>query len=82
MKNFQTCSRGLWNSSIPNIKFDKNGVSNYYRMLAEMENEFPRGSKGQDNWKRILDKIKSKKIKDMTASLVLAVALIVRIFCI
>ena len=63
MKNFQTCSKGLWNSSIPNIKFDKNGVSNYYKMLAEMENEFPRGSKGQDNWKRILDKIKSKKNK-------------------
>ena len=41
------CSKGVWDSSIPDIKFDQNGVSNYYKNFLKIEKEFPIGDEGK-----------------------------------
>jgi N-acetyl sugar amidotransferase len=54
------CSRGVWDESVPGIKFDTNGVSNYARLMDNLVNAYPRGEAGKKEWLRILDSIKKK----------------------
>lgn len=58
--NYQRCVKGLWDSTVPNITFDENGVSNYFRMFKMLEKEFPKGELGKKRWLKILDKIKEE----------------------
>tara|TARA_Y100001935_G_C17269640_1_gene491185 strand:+ start:69 stop:1217 length:1149 start_codon:yes stop_codon:yes gene_type:complete len=60
MKNeeYKRCSVGLWDTTIPNIKFDSKGISNYYQTIRSMEKEFPKGKIGQKRWSDIVDEIK------------------------
>lgn len=58
-KNYQRCSIGLWDTTIPNIKFDDKGVSNYAKMQLSLMKQYPRGEKGMNDWERIVEKMKS-----------------------
>ena len=64
MKNktkYQRCSKGLWDTSIPNISFDENGLSNYYNMFKKLDSIFPNGEQGKLKWNKILSEIKKNK---------------------
>lgn len=58
--NHRRCTKGVWDTTIPNITFDKDGVSNYYKMFNRLEVEFPRGDEGKKRWNKIIDKIKEE----------------------
>ncbi|MCZ6594909.1 MAG: N-acetyl sugar amidotransferase [Bacteroidetes bacterium] len=57
--SFQICTRGVWDSTIPGIEFDENGVSNYSKMFDRLIETFPRGESGHRTWLEIVDKIKT-----------------------
>jgi N-acetyl sugar amidotransferase len=54
-----TCSKGLWNDSVPGITFDENGISNYSIIFNQMLNDYPKGEKGKKDWERFVFKIKT-----------------------
>ena len=54
----EVCTRGIWDSTVPGITFDKDGVSNYARMFDRLCQAYPSGKKGRDEWELIVDKIK------------------------
>ena len=56
--NKQICIKGVWDSSVPNIEFNKKGISNYYQLYKNLENNYPRGNEGLKQWDRIIKKIK------------------------
>lgn len=54
----QICAIGLWDESVPGIKFDEKGVSNYAKMFLKFTELYPRGEKGQAEWEEWLRRIK------------------------
>lgn len=67
-KEYRRCTLGLWDTSIPKINFDENGVSTYAKIYMKLCEIYPRGEKGKRFWENIVDRIKEKG-KNMTASL-------------
>lgn len=57
---YQRCIKGLWDTSIPNISFENEGISNYYRMFKKLEGEFPKGEIGKRKWEETLRRIKNE----------------------
>ncbi|RJP46165.1 MAG: N-acetyl sugar amidotransferase [Desulfobacteraceae bacterium] len=57
---YQICSKGIWDTSVPGIAFDEEGVSNYCRFQEYMMNAYPRGKKGMKNWLELVDRMKRK----------------------
>lgn len=60
MNSIKTCKLGLWNSSVPGIKFDDNGVSNFAKMQLSLMEQYPRGEKGIVDWESIVGQMKTK----------------------
>jgi len=60
--NNKICSMGVWDSSIPGIEFDENGVSNFCKLQQKMMADHPRGEKGAEDWATHLQKIKQAGI--------------------
>ena len=58
-KEFQICTRGVWDTSVPGITFDDQGVSNYCHLMETLMEAYPRGSKGREIWEALVKKIKS-----------------------
>jgi N-acetyl sugar amidotransferase len=56
----QICTTGLWDQSVPGIKFDDKGVSNYAKMFMEFIELYPRGEKGLAEWEEWLKRIKNE----------------------
>jgi N-acetyl sugar amidotransferase len=56
----KVCTKGLWDSSVPNIVFDANGVSNYFRLHQALMDAYPRGEAGRKEWDNILSQLKSR----------------------
>jgi N-acetyl sugar amidotransferase len=54
----QICATGLWDESVPGIKFDEKGISNYAKMFLKFTELYPRGEKGQAEWEEWLRRIK------------------------
>jgi len=54
----EVCKSGVWDESIPDISFDKNGISNYAKIFQKMLVDFPRGETGMDQWLATVNKIK------------------------
>ena len=52
------CKLGIWDDTIPGIKFDKDGISNYSKIQEKLSEDYPRGEKGLKVWKEYVDKIK------------------------
>ena len=55
---YRRCSKGLWDTTVPGVEFDENGVSNYYYMFQLLQEEFPAGDAGKDLWDLQLEKIR------------------------
>ena len=53
------CSSGVWDESVPGIRFDEKGVSNYAHLFDKLVEAYPRGEKGQAEWERLKEKMKS-----------------------
>jgi len=60
----QICSKGVWDSSIPGIKFDAKGISNFCVLQETMMSQYPRGEKGVKEWDEIVKSIKATKRKN------------------
>jgi N-acetyl sugar amidotransferase len=56
--NFQRCTKGLWDTTVPGIKFDDNGVSNYCQIHESLMKAFVRGDEGKKHWLQLVAKIK------------------------
>ena len=59
-QEYRMCTRGIWDTSVPGIEFDENGVSNYAKIFDKLCEAYPRGEKGKKDWENIVDKIKEK----------------------
>ena len=53
------CARGLWDETVPGITFDESGVSNYAKLYDRLVKEFPRGTKGIEDWSKLVSSIKN-----------------------
>lgn len=60
MNKKQICKRGVWDSTIPGIVFDKNGVSNYAIMFDQLCEKYPRGVEGERKWDKTVLQIKKQ----------------------
>ncbi len=58
--DYQVCSLGIWDTTVPGITFDENGVSNYAHFLLSLYRKFPKGEQGQSSWDKYLSAIKEK----------------------
>lgn len=56
--SYQRCSKGLWDTTVPGIRFDENGISNYCHIHKNLMNAFERGVKGENQWTKLKEKIK------------------------
>ncbi len=65
------CSRCIYDSQIPNISFDDNGICNYCRQIDELELQYLTGKpEGEKLLKKIIEDIKiAGKKRNMIASL-------------
>lgn len=54
------CKLGVWDETIPGIKFDKDGISNYAKIQLKLMEDFPRGEKGKKRWFEIVENVKRK----------------------
>jgi N-acetyl sugar amidotransferase len=52
------CSEGLWDESIPGIKYDENGVSNYARIQLNLMKDYPINETCESNWEKLINAIK------------------------
>ena len=57
---YKVCTRGIWDTTVPGITFDENGVSNYAKMFDKLCEVYPRGEKGKFYWENIVDQIRQK----------------------
>lgn len=54
----QVCRTGVFDQSIPDIRFDATGKSNYAYLFDALVEAYPRGEKGQKDWEKFLEDIK------------------------
>lgn len=57
-RNIQICSRCIYDSTVPNIEFDGDGVCNYCHQIEELEEKFPNDHRGEKELDRIVEEIK------------------------
>lgn len=58
--NIKVCTKGIWDTTIPGIKFDNEGTSNYAKIQETLIQDFPRGEKGEKDWKQLIKNIKQQ----------------------
>jgi len=56
----KVCSEGIWDSTVPGIAFDSQGVSNYCQMQKTLMQMYPRGKQGKKIWSGIIRNVKRK----------------------
>lgn len=56
----QICARGVWDSTVPGISFDEQGISNYAKMYDQLCHTFPRDEEGKAKWAQIVAEMKRK----------------------
>ncbi|MFZ6033690.1 MAG: N-acetyl sugar amidotransferase [Melioribacter sp.] len=54
------CKLGIWDETIPGIRFDDEGISNYAKIQLKLMKDFPRGEIGKKQWLKIVDEVKKK----------------------
>src|ERR1700733_7635494 len=58
--DFIICSRCIYDSNVPGISFDANGVCNYCHQVEKLEKQFRTGTKeGEQELERIISEIKA-----------------------
>lgn len=70
---YQRCIRGVWDTSVPGISFNEDGVSNYAGLFDRLIEAYPRGEKGEERFKGIISLYK-KKSKNKTYDCVIGVS--------
>lgn len=55
----KVCTVGVFDESIPDIKFDSNGKSNYALLYDKLVEAYPRGETGNTEWSNLLKKMKN-----------------------
>lgn len=60
MNEYKICTRGIWDTTVPGITFDENGVSNYAKMFDKLVEISPEGEVGKSFWENAIDKMKEK----------------------
>lgn len=58
--NKKICSRCILDSTVPNIKFDEDGICNFCKLHDKLERKYPLGAEGQQKIKQFVEEIKSK----------------------
>lgn len=53
----QRCKLGIWDTSVPRISFDEEGISNYARIQQTLMRIYPRGMNGKEEWEAIVRKV-------------------------
>lgn len=56
----KVCIKGIWDESIPDIKFNLNGVSNYCILQEQMMRNYPKDENAINTWEDIVCAIKKK----------------------
>ena len=59
-KKIKICTQGIWDISIPGIKFDEKGISNYAKIQYRLMEDFPRGKSGKEQWELLSKEIIKK----------------------
>lgn len=54
----EICKRCIYDNSVPNIFFDKEGICNYCRQIEELEFQFPNDERGALELQRLVDEMK------------------------
>jgi hypothetical protein len=54
----QVCSRCIYDSRIPRISFDEEGVCNYCRQYDQMMEEYPTGAEGEKIIEKEVEQVK------------------------
>ncbi|MGD8778945.1 MAG: N-acetyl sugar amidotransferase [Ignavibacteria bacterium] len=52
------CKLGVWDSTVPGISFDEDGISNYAKVQLKLMKDFSRGEKGKRDWEKIVSAMK------------------------
>lgn len=58
MKLVKTCSRCIYDESVPAITFDENGICNYCKTHEQLENEYPTGEAGRKKLEKLAENIR------------------------
>jgi len=58
MPTYQRCTHCISDTTIPDIRFDENGVCNYCKIHDELEKEFPRGDAGKRKLDAVIEQIR------------------------
>lgn len=54
------CSVGIWDETVPGIRFDERGVSNYAILQRKLDEAYPKGEKGKHLWDKLISTIREK----------------------
>ena len=57
-KSLCVCSRCLYDTTIPEIEFDENGVCQFCKVHDELERQYPLGEQGRQRLEELVDRIK------------------------
>ena len=61
--NLKICTRCIYDSRVPYITFDENGVCNYCHQLDKLKSDYKTGTKeGEEEFKKIVEQIKKDGI--------------------
>ncbi len=53
------CTRCIYDSSVPNIRFDEEGICNYCRQIDALDQEYPTGKEGEARIEKMVAEIKA-----------------------
>ncbi len=53
------CTRCIYDSRVPNISFDSDGICNYCRQIESLEKEYPTGIEGKIRLEKMIQEIKA-----------------------
>ena len=58
--HLKICSRCVCDTTIPDIRFDEQGICQYCHIHDELEKQFPLNSTGKSKFKKLVEKIKQE----------------------
>jgi len=74
MKLYQICQEGIWDTSVPGIRFNERGVSNYANIQRNLSAAYPRGPKGAQDWERLVARMKAAAPKNARYDCIIGVS--------
>lgn len=58
--SYQICTRCIYDTKVPNISFNQDGVCNYCEQIEELEVAFPNDERGEINLQLLVDEMKKE----------------------